>query len=226
MTADRAERDDRLAAALRGFGPIGVAAALAIALLGPVLEPLGAVLALAWAWRSRTPWRDLGFVRSKNWLVTVAVGVVTGVALKLVLKALVMPLLGAPPINPAYHYLAGNPAALPGMFFEVIVGAGFGEELVFRGFLFERLGKLLGDGTPARMAILLVTSAWFGVVHYPSQGLPGAEQAVITGLVFGTIFLITRKLWVPMIAHAAFDITAVLIIFLDLETRVFHLIFR
>ena len=61
------------------------------------------------------------------------------------MKVIVVPLLGAPAINPAYHYLAGNRAALPGMVFTMIV-AGFAEETLFRGFLFERLGKLFGTG--------------------------------------------------------------------------------
>jgi len=30
--------------------------------------------------------------------------------------------------DPAYHYLAGNRAALPAMIFAVTAGAGFGEE--------------------------------------------------------------------------------------------------
>src|SRR2546422_8014406 len=50
-------------------------------------------------------------------------------------------LFGAPPINQAYHYLTGNPAALPGAVYLLIAGGGFGEEVVFRGFLFERFGK-------------------------------------------------------------------------------------
>lgn len=220
------ERDDRFAAALRGWGPIGIAATLVIALTGPVLEPLGAVLTLAWRWRSRTPWRDLGFARPPSWPVAVAAGIGIGVALKLVMKALVMPLLGAPPVNPVYHYLAHNADAVPGMIFDVIVGAGFNEELVFRGFLFHRLGQLFGHGRRATAATLLVSSAWFGAVHYPGQGPAGAEQAFIVGLVLGGLYLATRRLWVSMFAHAAFDIVAVLIIFWGLETQVAHWIFR
>ena len=32
----------------------------------------------------------------------------------------------------------------------MIVGAGFGEETIFRGYLFERLGKLFGTGPAQR----------------------------------------------------------------------------
>lgn len=218
--------DDRLAAKLRGFGPVGILAMLVITALGPVLEPLGALLALGWADRSRTPWRELGFIRPRSWIATLAVGIVFGSLFKLAMKAIVMPLLGAPPINPAYHDLAGNPAALPGMIFAVTIGAGFGEETVFRGFLFERLGRLLGRGTGATTAIVLLTSAWFGLIHYPEQGLAGAEQAVITGLVFGTMFAISGRIWVPIFAHAAFDLTAVFIIYRNLESCVAHLVFK
>src|SRR6266571_5165171 len=112
----------RIAEQLRGFGPVGLLA-LAVILAGNLLiVPLSAVF---------------------------AIGIPFGVALKLAMKAIVMPLFGAPAVNAPYHYLAGNTAALPWMFYAVIVGAGFGEETVFRGFFFERLGKLLGAGRAA-----------------------------------------------------------------------------
>lgn len=217
---------DSFADALKGFGPIGVAAMLVIVATGPMFEPLGGILALAWAWRSRTPWWEIGYVRPRRWVRTVASGVVLGIALKLVLKAIVMPMLGAPAINPVYHYLAGNRQALPGMLFTVTVGAAFAEETVFRGFLFERLGKLLGRTIAAKTAIVLFTSALFGLIHYPGQGLAGAQQATITGLSFGTIFAVTGRLWMPIIAHAAFDVAAVLIIYWDLEASVARFVFQ
>jgi membrane protease YdiL (CAAX protease family) len=132
---------------------------------------------------------------------------------------------GAPPINPAYHHLAGNSAALPGMLFLVIGGAGFGEETVYRGYLFERLGKWFGSRPAAKTAIVLLTAVLFGVAHYADQGIPGVEQATIVGLVFGTIFAITGRIWMLMVAHAAFDVTAVGIIYFDLESTIAHLIF-
>ena len=210
-----------LAASLRGFGPVGILASLVIVALGS----LGGIPVLVWAQLSRTPWRDLGFAQPKSWLRTVVIGILFGIAFKILMKVIVMPLLGADPINPAYHYLAGNRAALPGMIVTILFGAGFGEETVFRGFLFERLGRLLGHDAAARTATVVLTAALFGLVHYHDQGLAGAGQAAITGLAFGAIFSVTGRIWMLMVAHAAFDLTAVAIIYWNLESRFAHLVF-
>jgi membrane protease YdiL (CAAX protease family) len=72
----------------------------------------------------------------------------------------------------------------------------------------------------------LITAVFFGVLHYPDQGLAGIQQATIVGLVFGTIFAVTSRLWMLMVAHAAFDLTALAIIYWDLEAYAAHLIFK
>lgn len=218
--------NDRLAAALRGFGPVGVLAMLIVLAGNFVVAPLSAFLVLAWARASHTPWREIGYVRPRSWIRGVAIGIVFGAAFKFLMKAVVMPLLGAPPVNQAYHFLVGNTAALPGMILMMIVVAGFGEETVFRGYLFERLGRLFGRGTGATVGIVLLTAGWFALLHYREQGLAGAEQAMITGSVFGAIFALTRRLWTLMVAHAAFDLTAVMLIYWDVESDVAHLFFK
>jgi uncharacterized protein len=217
---------DPTAEDLRGFGPRGILAILIILAGNLVLPVLSAILVLLWAWYSRTPWQEIGYVRPKSWIRTLAVGIVFGAALKMLMKSIVMPLLGADPINQAYHYLAGNTAALPGAIFAMIVVAGFGEETLFRGYLFERLGKLFGSSVWARTLIVVLTSVWFGALHYSGQGLAGAEQATIVGLVFGTIFAITGRIWMLIVAHAAFDLIALAIIYWNLESRVAHLFFK
>jgi membrane protease YdiL (CAAX protease family) len=218
---------DRFASALREFGPLGIIAILLILLsgnvfVGPMVAlPVGAALVLAWRALSRTPWSEIGYVRPKSWILTVAIGVTFGVAFKFAMKAIVMPLLGAPAINQSYHFLAGNRAMLPAAIWAMFV-AGFGEETLFRGWMFERLGKLVGS----KPAIVILTAILFGLGHYATQGIPGVEQATIVGLVTGTIFAMTGRLFMLMIAHAAFDLTALWMIYFDLEPRIAHLIFK
>ena len=218
--------DDNLASRLRGFGPIGLLAIILILAGNLVVAPLSAVLVLAWTWRSRTPWHEIGYVKPRSWIRDLILGVVLGAAFKVLMKAVVMPMLGADPINHAYHYMVGNTGALPGMLLAIVVAAGFGEETLFRGYMFERLRKLLGTRAIGQVLIVLITAGLFGLAHYPEQGLAGVQQAGIVGLVYGVIFAFTGQLWMLMCAHAAFDIAALAIIYFNLESYVAHLVFK
>lgn len=217
---------DRFTSALRGFGPLGILAILVILSSLLLAVPLAAVLVLLWVRWSRTPWSEIGYVRPRSWTKDLAAGALLGVALKLVMKAMVMPLFRAEAVNHAYHFLVGNTAALPAMVAAVVVGGGWAEETVYRGYFFERLGKLFGKGALASVAIVLISAAVFALAHYSGQGVAGVEQAIITGTIFGAIFARTGRLWLVMWAHAAFDLMAIAIIYLDLETTVAHLIFK
>ena len=220
------EPADDFARQLRGFGPVGLLAFVVIVAGNLLFIPLSAALVLAWANRSGTPWAALGFSRPASWARVVAIGVPAGIVLKLAMKALAMPIFGAPAVNEHYHDLTGNPAALPGILYSVIVGAGFGEEVLFRGFFFERLGSLFGPGRAAQVGIIAITTTLFALAHYHDQGWSGVEQAAMTGLVFALVFAATRQLWIPMVMHAAFDFTAVILIYRGWESAVAHLFFR
>jgi membrane protease YdiL (CAAX protease family) len=216
---------DATAESLREFGPIGILAMLVVVLAGNVGPgPLGGILALAWAWRSGTPWREIGYVRPESWARTIALAVGFGVAFKLLMKAIVMPLFGAEPTNAAFQYLVGNSAALPAALWSVAVVAPFGEETVMRGFLFERLGKLIGRGVWVKALIVVLGAALFGLAHYSLQGLADVQQGTIVGLVHGSIFAITGRIWFLIVAHAAFSVTAAMMIYWNLESTVAQLI--
>jgi uncharacterized protein len=217
---------DNFAARFRGFGPLGILAILIIIAGNLVTAPLSAILVLIWTKISNTPWREIGYVRPRSWIKTIVIGIIFGVAFKFAMKAIVMPLFGAPPINRAYQFVAGNSAVVPVMVYTMIIVAGFGEETFYRGWMFERLGRLFGQSVAAKISIVLITTILFASVHYPEQGLPGVEQAFCTGLVFGSIFAISGQIFLLMIAHAAFDLTALWIIYYRLETQIAHLIFK
>ncbi|MEO6454226.1 MAG: type II CAAX endopeptidase family protein [Ginsengibacter sp.] len=229
MSSIHQTSDHSLAAKLRGFGPIGIFAILVIifsgniVLPGMILLPVGAIFALLWTRFSHTPWRQIGYIRPKSWSLTAVIGLMVGTVLKFFMKAIILPLLGDP-INHTYHFLAGNTAILPTAVLAMLV-TGFAEETVFRGYLFERFGKLFGTGLRATLLILFLTSTLFALGHLYDQGTNGMVQAAITGLVFGSIYSITRNLWLAMIAHAAFDLTVLTIIYLNLESKVAHLLF-
>jgi membrane protease YdiL (CAAX protease family) len=221
-----APRPDSFAARLRGFGPVGILAMFVVVFVGNGAVPLGALLVLGWAYITGTPWRALGFTRPRSRVLTVLGGILLGGGFKVAAKALVMPLFHADPVNHAYHYLAGNTAALPGAIWTMIVAAGFGEETVYRGYLFERFGRLFRARAGARAATVLIVTTVFAAGHYLDQGIPGVEQAFVTGLLFGVLRASGVGLPFLMVTHAAFDLTAVAMIYADLESKFAHLVFR
>jgi len=226
LESGRSDSEDRLAESLRGFGPAGILAFIAILFGNLLFLPLSALIVLLWAHLARIPLSALGFRRPRSWTATLLIGLGLGGALKLLMKSVVMPLLGADPINRHYHFLTHNPAALPWALYAMVVGAGFGEETVYRGYLFERMGRLWGTGRGGKTATVLVSSLLFGLAHLSEQGFSGAEQAFIVGLVVGTFVAVTGEIVLPMVLHAAFDLTALAIIYCGLENRVAHWFFR
>ena len=80
----------RIAAVQFGFA-VGILAILAIVSGNFIVLPLSGVLVLLWAWRSHTPWREIGYVRPRSWLKTIIVGVIFGVATVTFVMVYLMP---------------------------------------------------------------------------------------------------------------------------------------
>lgn len=202
-------------------------ASLVVAIVAMLAGNLaGPAIVLVWISATRAPWSTIGFVPWPQWKRDVALAALGGIFLKLLLKTLVLPPLGVPAVNSAYAFVTGNETALAGMLALAIVGGGFGEEVVWRGFLFDRLGALLGRTNRAQAAIVAIGSVLFGLAHLHDQGWPGVIQSTITGAVFGTAFVLLGRIWPIMIAHAAFDVTALLVIYWGREEWLAHLIWR
>jgi hypothetical protein len=59
-----------------------------------------------------------------------------------------------------------------------------------------------------------------------SFGRSRFPEVLSPALIFGSIFAVTGPIFMLMIAHAAFDLTALWMIYYGLETRIAHLIFH
>ena len=158
--------------------------------------------------------------------MVIGVGVVLGLVEKLLMKAVIMPLLGAPAVNPHFGYLVDNPRAA--LFFAVyaIVGAGFAEELVFRGYMLERLERLLISVAGKQTIAILISTAIFAGLHY-QQGAAGVENAAILGSLAALIYVgFGRNLWALVAMHAVYDLLSLFLIYFHLEAAAAHLILR
>lgn len=72
------------------------------------------------------------------------------------------------------------------------------EELLYRGFIFDIARRLAG-----RWAGILFSAVVFSLAH---QNLMAAVPLVVLGAVFAWSYERTRCLWVPMLAHALFNV--------------------
>lgn len=84
---------------------------------------------------------------------------------------------------------------------------------------------MFGRGLKATIGVVIGTSLWFRLMHYGSQQWPGVQQAVGFGAIFAAILVRTGNVWMLMVAHVAFDLTALAIIYLGLEAAVAQLFF-
>ena len=80
-----------------------------------------------------------------------------------------------------------------------LIGTGLNQELVFRGFLMNRLVKAFrGEWHPA----IVTTAVTFGLLHF-ALGIPGMIDAAVAGLLLGAIYLWAEKnLWVVVVGHS------------------------
>jgi len=76
------------------------------------------------------------------------------------------------------------------------------EETLFRGVLYRNLERLLGS-----WAALAISSLVFGLAHLPNANVTvaGIAVTVVAGLLFAAAYLVTRRLWLPVGMHFAWN---------------------
>ena len=79
--------------------------------------------------------------------------------------------------------------------------AGFGEEMVYRGYLLTRISEVFGGSRFAVVAGLLLSSGIFAVAH-KYQGPSGVLDAGFMGIYYGLVYLgCGRRLLPSVFAH-------------------------
>jgi membrane protease YdiL (CAAX protease family) len=155
-------------------------------------------------------WSDFGLARPKSWgrTILMGLGVTVGIIVSFpLLMALVQLVVPIPQQDVSrFAFLRGD---LPNLILNVLAmwfTAGFLEELLWRGYLMNRLVDLQGNKTKLAWVIALVGSAIIFGLGHTYQGLGGVVKVTAAGLLFGAAFLtVRRNLWPVIIAHALLD---------------------
>ena len=104
-----------------------------------------------------------------------------------------------------YEYLNNNLLMLIVTLMGVYIVSSFGEEVIYRAFLINRIGELGLDTRFGKIATVLISAVIFGSVHY-EWGPTGMVSTGFMGLVMGICYLkFKKKLWILVLAHAYMD---------------------
>ena len=99
----------------------------------------------------------------------------------------------------------------PTMFFLVAIQP-IGEEIYFRGFLFDKIENYAGGPIA-----VVITAVLFGIAHMSYGKEIPVIMIILMGLILGYIVYKTRNLYSSIIAHIVFNVTSFTLAYLGLE---------
>jgi hypothetical protein len=191
----------------------------------PAVAPIPArsvILALVIIWMARRRRESLsafGLARPRRiWLAVVLGFVFVAVSLFVLqpLKDLLSEAVRAAPADlRTLEHIHGNLAAYLVWLVTAWVAGGFSEELIFRGYLMNRLAAIGRGSVWAWGFAITVQAMLFGLGHFYAG--PGVALMVGFGALFsGVYFLIAgRNLWALILAHGIWDTLGITLIYLN-----------
>ena len=165
--------------------------------------------AAAMFWLRGARWRDVGFCLPAGWLRLIVIGLIAGLAMSamelFVTQPILVRLTGEYPDLELFRPAVGN----LGLLLLLVLGswtiAAFGEELVYRGWVLNRLNDLFGRTKAGAVAALVAMTAIFAVAH-GYQGFTGVAENAVAALLLGSLYFATgRNLIAPIVAHGLID---------------------
>jgi CAAX protease family protein len=146
------------------------------------------------------PLGSVGFAFHSRWKTELATGLIAGTIMILAVAG-AESLLGV-----ARFSLAPGPAgrtlAAGTLLFLMLMAAAAEEELIFRGYPFQRLVEVAGQ-----VVAVFVVSAMFGAAHLwnPFQNWISTINTALVGVLLAICYLRTRALWLPLGIHFAWN---------------------
>ena len=104
-----------------------------------------------------------------------------------------------------YTFLQNNLELLFLTLIGTYIVASFGEEVIYRGFIINRLIELGLDSKIGKVTVIFISALIFGLAHY-QWGLMGIVQTGFMGAVLGFFYLkLKKRIWILVLAHGYMD---------------------
>ncbi len=187
----------------------------------PVLGALAGVgVATFFLRRHGKTWADMGLRRPEKWLRALLLAIAGIVVTSVIVSFVVAPLLGALGLTPPDFSIfadsvEGNLTNYLLFLFLVSWGsAAFGEEMLARGFILNRVSSVSGYNRIGTVVAVVAQALVFALGHL-YQGAAGAIVVFLTALVFGGVYTISkRNLASCILMHGLIDTVAITAIYL------------
>lgn len=146
---------------------------------------------------------DIGLKRPKSWPLTIITAIL--IAAVVFLGIYFSEKAGFHRDLSRFKPLQGNLKLTLETVIYVLIGAGFYEEFMFRGFLMQGLAMFFGGSRSAWGAALVIQGVVFGAAH-SYQNPIGILVTGTLGMLIGIVVIASgRNLWIAIIAHGLND---------------------
>jgi len=213
-------RDSKVAA---GLELLVVPLLLGLQAAGMFAKPKLPLLFFGWLslWLRRVGWRRIGLSRPASWPATVGAAILAGLVYNALDIEVILPLLrrltGTPLDLTEIGSLKGNTGMLLLLTAVSWISGAFPEELLYRGYILNRLTDLFGRTAAGSAVSVALVSVAFGLAHH-AQGVTGVFDNVLAGLFFAGLYLASgRNLWLPILAHGIVDTSSVILLYLGFQ---------
>ena len=161
--------------------------------------------------------REYGFrwpASPKNLVLTTLAMIGIAFSTFVLLEPLLEPVFGLPDYS-IFEPLAGNVSLYVTMLAMSWIGAAFGEEVVYRGFIQTRLALAAGGGNAGWWLGVVIQAGIFAMLHL-YQGWTGVIEIFVFGVAVGWLYWKSGRSLVPLIlGHGIIDTLAMTDFYLD-----------
>lgn len=169
-----------------------------------------------WQFKSLT---KLGFKTSYSFKKIIIISILLFLFVELFVDIFLQPftnwLTNEPQDYTAFSILKGNTSLYIKYIFFIWISAAFGEEILFRGFLFQQFNILIPRFKYKLVIIVLLSSILFAIPHF-YLGWSGVFFTFLFGIIFSLIYIkCDYNLWICIIVHGLVDTVFITLAYTD-----------